>query len=111
VPTPTPATTGSEVNVVLGFKLGVSALTADQKKALLKAGLKANAVVTVVGYASPSNSSAADQKLALARANSVKAQILALVPSATVTVVSKGSTNTASCVTYNNQCAIVSVQQ
>ena len=106
-----PAALVTTKNVTIGFKVGQSNLTAAQRNAIIAAGLKGNVVVTVYGYASATSNRSADRALALSRANSVKAQILRLVPTAVVTAIGKGSTYAAACVKSANRCAVVKVNQ
>ena len=109
--TPAPVTPPAQASepVIIGFNLSQSALTNAQRTALVAAGLKSGAVVTVRGFASRTSNKAADKALSLRRAKAVRAQIKALVPTATVKIVAEGSKNAPQCVATSNRCAIVEI--
>ena len=110
-PTPDPAPAPVLKNLVLSFKLSSAKISAADLAKITEAALdNIDAVITIVGYAQPSGNKAADLKLSRARANAVKAQILALYPDATITIIAKGSTINKACKKSLNKCAIVSVE-
>ena len=109
-PTPDPAPAPVLKNLVLSFKLSSAKISAADLAKISAAALdNVEAVITIVGYAQPSGNKAADLKLSRARANAVKAQILALYPDATITIIAKGSAINKACKKSLNKCAIVSV--
>jgi outer membrane protein OmpA-like peptidoglycan-associated protein len=109
-PTPDPKPAPKVKNLVLGFSLSSAKISKADLAKIANASLdNPEAVITIVGYAQPSGNKAADLKLSRARANAVKAQILALNPDAVIKIVAKGSTINKTCKKTLNKCAIVSV--
>ena len=109
-PEPTPAPAPTIKNLVLGFALSSAKISKADLAKIANASLdNPDVVITIVGYAQPSGNKAADLKLSRARANAVKAQILALNPDAIIKIVAKGSTINKTCKKTLNKCAIVSV--
>jgi outer membrane protein OmpA-like peptidoglycan-associated protein len=109
-PTPEPTPAPTVKNLVLGFSMSSSKISKADLVKIANASLdNPDSVITIVGYAQPSGNKAADLKLSRARANAVKAQILALNPDANITIIAKGSAINKTCKKTLNKCAIVSV--
>ena len=109
-PTPDPKPAPAVKNLVLGFSLSSAKISKADLAKIANASLdNPDAVITIVGYAQPSGNKAADLKLSRARANAVKAQILALNPDAVIKIIAKGSAINKTCKKTLNKCAIVSV--
>ena len=90
--------------MVIGYKTGGSVATpADIAK--LKA-YKLAAVITVYGYAEPTNPKT-DPALAQARAKAIAVAIKKIAPKATIKFAGKGTATNKLCARYVNKCVVV----
>jgi outer membrane protein OmpA-like peptidoglycan-associated protein len=99
-----------EYQAVIGFKSGSDSFEKKYMKQLEELEIDKKATVTIQGYTSQGRNSKSDSKLARERAENTLKRLRSISSKAKYVVKSEGSTYTALCVEFNNNCVVVTVR-
>ena len=99
-----------EYQAVIGFKSGSDSFEKKYMKQLEELEIDKKSTVTIQGYTSQGRNSKSDSKLARERAENTLKRLRSITSKAKYVVTSEGSTYTALCVEFNNNCVVVTVR-
>ena len=99
-----------EYQAVIGFRSGSDSFEKKYLEQLEELEIDKKSTVTIQGYTSQGRNLKADSKLARERAENTLKRMRSIAPKAKYVVKSEGSTYTALCVEFNNNCVVVTVQ-
>lgn len=106
---PTPGV-DPEYQAIIGFKSGSDSFEKKYLGLLEELEIDRKSTVIIQGYSSQTRNSKSDSKLARERAENTLKRLRSINSKAKFVVKSEGSTYTALCVEFNNNCVVVTVR-